>query len=32
LRLAPCRNNQRRRVNWADHFDFAATLRRHKGP
>jgi hypothetical protein len=26
LRLAPCRNNQRRRVNWADDFDFAATL------
>jgi len=26
LRIAPCRNNQRRRINWADDFDFAATL------
>jgi hypothetical protein len=31
LRLSPCRNNQRRRINWADDFDFAATLRRHHG-
>jgi hypothetical protein len=31
LRLNPCRNNQKRRVNWADDFDFAATLRRHQG-
>jgi hypothetical protein len=31
LRLSPCRNNQQRRVNWADDFDFAATLRRHQG-
>ena len=31
LRLSPCRNNQQRRVNWADQFDFAATLRRHHG-
>ena len=28
LRLAPARNNQRLRVNWADEFDFAATLTR----
>jgi hypothetical protein len=28
LRLAPCLNNQRRRINWADDFDFAATIRR----
>ena len=27
LRLGPSRNNQRRRINWADDFDFAATLR-----
>ena len=32
LRLSPCRNNQRRRINWADDFDFAATIGRHKGP
>jgi hypothetical protein len=31
LRLDPCRNNQRRGVNWADDFDFAATLRGHQG-
>jgi hypothetical protein len=31
LRLSPCRNNQQRRVNWADDFDFAATLGRHQG-
>jgi hypothetical protein len=31
LRLTPCLNNQRRRVNWADDFDFAATLGRHHG-
>ncbi len=31
LRLAPCRNNQVKRVNWADDFDFAARLRRHQG-
>ena len=31
LRLAAARNNQRRRINWADDFDFAATLRRHQG-
>jgi PD-(D/E)XK endonuclease len=29
LRLAPARNNQRMRINWADDYDFAATLRRH---
>ena len=28
LRLTPCLNNQRRRINWADDFDFAATIRR----
>jgi PD-(D/E)XK endonuclease len=28
LRLAPSRNNQKVLVNWADDFDFAATLRR----
>ena len=26
LRIAPTRNNQRRRINWADDFDFAAKL------
>jgi hypothetical protein len=26
LRLAPTRNNQSRGINWADDFDFAATL------
>jgi hypothetical protein len=31
LRVAPCRNNQRRRINWADDFDFAATIARHQG-
>ena len=31
LRLSPTRNNQRRKVKWADDFDFAATLRRHQG-
>ena len=31
LRIAPSRNNQRRRINWADDFDFAATLLRHPG-
>jgi hypothetical protein len=31
LRIAPTRNNQRRRINWADDFDFAATLRRLQG-
>ena len=31
LRLAPTRNNQRQRINWADDFDFAATLGRHPG-
>lgn len=28
IRLAPCLNNQRRRINWADDFDFEATIRR----
>jgi PD-(D/E)XK endonuclease len=31
LRIAPALNNQRRRINWADDFDFAATLRQHQG-
>jgi PD-(D/E)XK endonuclease len=31
LRIAPTKNNQRRRVNWADDFDFAATLERQYG-
>ena len=26
LRISPTRNNQRRRINWADDFDFAAKL------
>jgi hypothetical protein len=26
LRLAPTRNNQRRKVHWADDYDFGATL------
>jgi PD-(D/E)XK endonuclease len=28
LRLAPCANGQRLRINWADDFEFAATLGR----
>jgi hypothetical protein len=32
LRLQPCRNNQRRAVNWADDFDFAARLTAPLGP
>jgi hypothetical protein len=32
LRLRPSRNNQSRLVNWADDFDFAATLRTLRGP
>lgn len=31
LRLAPARNNQRVRINWADDYDFAATLAPHQG-
>ena len=31
LRIAPTLNNQKRRVNWADDFDFAARLRRLQG-
>jgi PD-(D/E)XK endonuclease len=27
LRLAPARNNQRAHINWANDFEFAATLR-----
>jgi hypothetical protein len=26
LRVSPTLNNQKRRINWADDFDFAATL------
>ena len=29
LRIAPALNNQKRRINWADDFDFEATLARH---
>jgi hypothetical protein len=32
LRLGPTANNQRERVNWAEAFEFAATLSRHRGP
>ena len=32
IRLAPTRNNQARRINWAKDFEFAATLRRLVGP
>jgi hypothetical protein len=32
LRLTPARNNQRQGVNWAEDFDFAATLRPLVGP
>jgi hypothetical protein len=31
LRLSPTRNNQRLRVKWAEHFEFAATLGRQGG-
>jgi PD-(D/E)XK endonuclease len=31
LRLGPTLNNQRRGINWADDFDFAATLGRDQG-
>jgi hypothetical protein len=31
LRLSPAKNNQRRRIHWADDFDFEATLRGHQG-
>jgi PD-(D/E)XK endonuclease len=31
LRIEPCRNNQRRGINWADGFDFGATLQQHQG-
>ncbi|MEX2646923.1 MAG: group I intron-associated PD-(D/E)XK endonuclease [Gaiellaceae bacterium] len=32
LRVRPTRNNQAAGINWADHFDFAATLTRLVGP
>jgi PD-(D/E)XK endonuclease len=31
LRIEPCRNNQRRGINWADDFDFAARLKDPQG-
>jgi PD-(D/E)XK endonuclease len=31
LRVAPTQNNQAEGINWADDFDFAATLRRQQG-
>jgi hypothetical protein len=31
LRLAPTRNNQRRGINWAEEYEFAATLGRQNG-
>ena len=31
LRVSPTLNNRKRRINWADDFDFEATLRRHQG-
>jgi hypothetical protein len=31
LRLAPTRNNQRRGINWAKDYEFAATLGRPRG-
>ncbi len=32
LRLMDPLNNQRRRINWARHFEFGATLARLRGP
>lgn len=32
LRLSPTRNNQRKGVNWANDYEFAATLSRLVGP
>ncbi|MFL5955554.1 MAG: group I intron-associated PD-(D/E)XK endonuclease [Gaiellaceae bacterium] len=32
LRIAPTRNNQRQRVNWAQDFELGATLQRLQGP
>jgi hypothetical protein len=32
LRLAPARNNQARRINWAVDFELPATLSRLQGP
>jgi PD-(D/E)XK endonuclease len=31
LRISPARNNQRRGINWAEEYEFAATLGRHSG-
>ena len=32
LRLAPTRNNQRERINWARDYEFGATLSKLRGP
>ena len=32
LRLSPSRNNQQQRINWAQDFEFGATLERLHGP
>jgi hypothetical protein len=32
LRLGPARNNQTQRINWAEDYEFAATLSRLQGP
>jgi hypothetical protein len=32
LRLAPSRNNQKLRINWARDYEFGATLQRLRGP
>jgi hypothetical protein len=32
LRLAPCRNNQERLINWAREYEFGATIDRLYGP
>jgi PD-(D/E)XK endonuclease len=31
LRLSPTRNNQKLGINWAERFEFGATLARHQG-
>ena len=31
LRISPAKNNQRRRINWADDFDFEARLSQYQG-
>jgi hypothetical protein len=32
LRVTRCRNNQQLGINWAEDFEFSATLRTHLGP